>query len=102
MIRMCQLVQHHPGLTDCPCKKILGIGYLDAEAVTDGVNGRLAPPGDPSALAREMVALLLDTGAAKRMGKAGRARVEEFGAKEMVERIAQLYEELMSHKGIGR
>ena len=72
----------------------------NAEAVTDGVNGRLVPPGDAGALAQGVLALLRDPGTAARMGEAGCARVQEFGARRMVERIAQLYEDLMRRKGI--
>ncbi|HEY2157715.1 MAG TPA: glycosyltransferase family 4 protein [Isosphaeraceae bacterium] len=45
--------------------------------VADGVHGRLAPPDDPVALARAIVAQWSDPGAALRMGREARARVIE-------------------------
>lgn len=73
----------------------------NAEAVTDGVNGRLAPPGDPAALAEAIVALLHNQHLAREMGRAGQARVAEFSAEKMVGKIAQLYEKLLSGIGNG-
>jgi glycosyltransferase involved in cell wall biosynthesis len=72
----------------------------NAEAVTDGVNGRLVPPGEPQALACAVVDLLRNPVEARRMGEAGYARVKEYGARRMVEQIAQLYEELLRQKGL--
>ena len=76
--------------------------YLRDEESVNGtcVNGRLVPPGAPSALAQAVVDLLRDPTAAKRMGEAGCARVEEFGARRMVDQIAELYEELLRQKGL--
>ncbi len=68
----------------------------NAEAVTDGVNGLLTPPGDPASLAAALLRLLDDPPLARQMGEAGRARAEEFDAHRMVEDIAALYESLMS------
>ncbi len=72
----------------------------NAEAVCDGVNGLLVPPGDPTAMARAVVSLLRDPERAAQMGAAGRSRVAEFGARLMVERVAALYEELLAEKGL--
>ncbi len=72
----------------------------NAEAVSDGVNGRLVPPADPPALARAVIALLRDPDAARWMGQAGLARVHEFSAAKMVDDIARLYEALLSAKGL--
>jgi len=68
----------------------------NAEAVTDGVNGLLTPPGDPQAMAAALLRLLDDQALTKRMGEAGRARADEFGAHKMVSDIAALYEELLA------
>lgn len=68
----------------------------NAEAVTDGINGFLTPPGDPAALAAALLRLLEDPALARRMGEAGRARADEFDARAMVAAIAALYEELLS------
>ena len=65
------------------------------EVVVDGSTGLLVPPGDPPALARAMRTLLRDPDLGRRLGAAGRARVEtEFRADTMIQRFASLYEEL--------
>jgi glycosyltransferase involved in cell wall biosynthesis len=66
-----------------------------AEAIIEGVNGFLVPPGDPAALAQRVITLLNDPIQARRMGAAGQARVAEFDVYRMVEQIAQLYRELL-------
>lgn len=45
------------------------------EQITDGTDGRLVPPDDPSALAEAVSALLDDAALAARLGAAGRARI---------------------------
>lgn len=70
------------------------------EVVIDGETGRLVPMRDSVALARAIRELIRDPETARRMGEAGRARVEaEFRAATMVERFARLYEELARQKG---
>jgi len=68
----------------------------NAEAVTNGVNGFLTPPGDPQAMAVALLRLLQDPTLAGRMGEAGRARTDEFGARKMVCDIAALYDALLA------
>jgi glycosyltransferase involved in cell wall biosynthesis len=46
------------------------------ELVEDGVSGLLVSPGDASALAEALAALIADPARRRRMGEAGRARVE--------------------------
>jgi glycosyltransferase involved in cell wall biosynthesis len=70
----------------------------NAEAVTDGVNGLLTPPGDPQAMASALLQLLGDPALAAQMGEAGRSRSDEFGARRMVDDIAALYEELLTER----
>jgi glycosyltransferase involved in cell wall biosynthesis len=71
-----------------------------AEAIVDGVNGFLVPPGDPAALAQQVITLLNEPTLAQQMGAAGQQRVAEFDVRRMVEQIAQLYEKLLRDKGI--
>ncbi|MBF0624161.1 MAG: glycosyltransferase [Magnetococcales bacterium] len=47
------------------------------ELVDDGVNGLLVPPGQPQPLAAALERLARDPGLRQRLGRAGRARVEE-------------------------
>lgn len=66
-----------------------------AEVVQDGETGVLVPPGDPEALAEGLVTLLTDAGLRRRMGVAGRRRVEtRFTVPEMVRRYEGLFREL--------
>ena len=70
------------------------------EAITEGVNGFLAPPGEPAVLAERLCRLLEDPTLAKQMGAAGYARVAEFSDRGMVNALATLYTELLTAKGI--
>lgn len=66
------------------------------EAVEDGVTGLLVEPGDPSALAAAIGALLDDPDRARKMGEAGRARVErDFTLERMTSEYLALYAELV-------
>lgn len=57
------------------------------EAVEDGVTGLLVPPESASALAEALLALLLDPALRRRLGAAGRRRVEErFSIERAVDR----------------
>ena len=77
----------------------------NAEAVADGVNGLLTPPGDPTAMAVALVRLLEESALSRRMGEAGRARAGEFDVHKMVSSIADLYGMLLEKgrpRGTGR
>ncbi|MFO0958828.1 MAG: glycosyltransferase [Isosphaeraceae bacterium] len=70
------------------------------EVVADGETGLLVPIGQPTELARAIRKLTDDPGQARRMGEAGRARVEaEFRAATMIDRFAALYEDLARDSG---
>jgi glycosyltransferase involved in cell wall biosynthesis len=71
------------------------------EVVKDGETGLLVPLQLPTALAKAIRDLIRDPAMARRMGEAGRARVEaEFGASKMINRFAHLYESIARSKGI--
>jgi glycosyltransferase involved in cell wall biosynthesis len=62
------------------------------EAVVDGKNGLLVPPGDSSALAGAVNALLADPERARAMGEEGKLRVRElFSVDRMVEGNLAVY-----------
>jgi glycosyltransferase involved in cell wall biosynthesis len=63
--------------------------------VEDGVTGILVPPREPEMLAEALATLLADPELRRRMGAAGRRRVEEhFTAARAVARIDELYRQL--------
>ena len=64
------------------------------DAITSGENGWLVPVGDVATMSRHLAALAADPAAARRMGEAGRLRVEEFSAQRMVDALAELYVKL--------
>jgi glycosyltransferase involved in cell wall biosynthesis len=65
------------------------------EAVADGVTGLLAPEGDVPALSRALCALLDDPQLARRLGSAGRARVEQrFDIRHRTAELEALYDVL--------
>jgi len=70
-----------------------------AEAVTPGANGFLTPPGDPDTLADMVLQLLQNPDMAERMGKEGKARVDEFSDRRMVAKIDSHYRSLLENKG---
>ncbi len=72
-----------------------------ADAVSDGVDGRVVAAGDTAALAEAISALLRDPVAAGRIGRNARRKAErEFSAERMVRRAAILYEEVLREKGL--
>ncbi len=71
-----------------------------ADAVSDGVDGRVVAAGDAAALVEAIRALLGDPVAAERMGRKARKKAErEFSVERMVRRAAILYEEVLREKG---
>ncbi len=72
------------------------------EVVVDGETGQLVPVGDQVALTRAIRDIIRDPELARRLGEAGRARVEsDFAASAMIDHFAGLYEELARAKGVG-
>jgi glycosyltransferase involved in cell wall biosynthesis len=70
------------------------------EIVGDGITGLLVPPRDPSAIADAVCALLRDEPLRKRMGAAGRVRVErEFTIQKTVRSYEALYDEIARRDG---
>jgi glycosyltransferase involved in cell wall biosynthesis len=66
------------------------------EAVVDGRNGFLVPPGRPARAAEAILRLLGDPGLAARMGAAGRAAVAEFSEDGMVAEQERIYTALLA------
>ncbi len=65
------------------------------EAVSDGVEGFLVPPGDVAALGERIARLLADPALAQRMGAAGRRRVEStFSSEAVLPQLERIYNEL--------
>ena len=63
------------------------------EVVVDGQTGFLVPPKDPQAFASRVVALLQDPALRRRMGEAGRRRIEEhFPMDKTASEYLELYE----------
>lgn len=66
------------------------------EAVRDGINGLLVPPGDVPALGAAMGQLLRDPDLARRLGRGGRVLMStEFSIPAMVEGNLAVYRELI-------
>ncbi len=66
------------------------------EIVQDGESGLLVPPDDPARLAATIVGALRDEPLRRRLGEAGRRRVEScFTVEQMARRDAAIYEEVV-------
>ena len=73
----------------------------NAEIIRDGVNGFLTPPGDISLMAERIVRLLKDQPLKQAIVAQGReTAAKEFSLHDMVEKIENLYDELLTLKGI--
>jgi glycosyltransferase involved in cell wall biosynthesis len=65
------------------------------DVVTDGIEGRLVPPGDVDALAAALDGMLSNAEARRRMGVAGRTKAEnEFSSSRIVPLIESIYRQL--------
>jgi len=66
------------------------------EQITDGVDGILVPPKDPTALAKAVIQVLNDREFAKTMGLAAREKVEQdFSVEKMVAETEKVYLSLL-------
>jgi glycosyltransferase involved in cell wall biosynthesis len=66
------------------------------EQITDGVNGVLVPPKDPSALAKAIIKVINDKELARTMGSSARKKVEqEFSVEKMVAETEKVYLSLL-------
>jgi len=73
------------------------------EVVVDGETGWLVPPGDPTALAEALRVALADPARARRMGEAGRRRVEaHFSWDRIAERTLAVYRDAIAAKAAAR
>jgi glycosyltransferase involved in cell wall biosynthesis len=71
------------------------------EVIEDGVTGRLAPPGDPQALAERIVETLGDPGKRRAMGDAVREKVRrEFSFELQAEHWMQLLRRLTGKRNV--
>jgi len=69
------------------------------EAVADGVDGYLVPPGDPAALAGRILDVLTMGEERKAMGRRGRERIRaEFTFDDQARRFQRVCEELVNHR----
>lgn len=69
------------------------------EIVVDGVTGLLVPPKDSDGLASAIIRLLKEEELAKEMGRKGKEKfIPYYCAEGMVEKIENLYKELMENK----
>ena len=70
------------------CSDLPGLSTVNVP----GHTGLVVPPGDPEALAEAIARLLDDPGLRRRMGQAGRDRVERFfTAETMIRRVEEVY-----------
>jgi len=72
------------------------------ELLDDGVEGRLVPVGDASALADGLLELLGDAELRARMGAAGRLRASAFDQAHVHATLARRYRELVQQRSHGR
>jgi glycosyltransferase involved in cell wall biosynthesis len=78
----------------CVATRVGGI----PEVITDGLDGRTVPPGDPEALATTLIDVLTDQAARRVIAVAGHRRVQKaFSIDRAVARTEALYHQLLEH-----
>jgi glycosyltransferase involved in cell wall biosynthesis len=65
------------------------------DIVVDGQTGLLVPPHDPAALEQAMRMLLENPELRQQMGRAGKIRLKQFSASQVVPRIEATYRRLL-------
>ena len=65
------------------------------EMISDGINGRLVPPGNIIALADAIITLIEDPQMREKFSKAGKEAVKQFSIEEIAKAYLQLYESLI-------
>jgi len=71
-----------------------------AEMITDSVDGFLVPAGDASALAATARAALADDHLLSRIGRAARRRAADFDLEAMVDRLLEVYAEVLQPSAV--
>ena len=66
------------------------------EMLTDGVNGRLVPPGDPLGMADAINKMIENPQIRQEIGNAGKAAVKQFSIDEIAKTYLKLYDSLMA------
>ncbi|MEO0108493.1 MAG: glycosyltransferase family 4 protein [candidate division WOR-3 bacterium] len=66
------------------------------EVVTDGIEGLLAKPRDPVALADRLIRILRDPAKARGMGQAGRRKALRYSWPTVTDRVLAFYQAVMS------
>lgn len=77
------------------------VAYRDGalpELVRDNQEGLLIPPGDIDALSAALFRLATDSSLRARLGAAGHERAREFGHAHFVDRITELYSEMLDSR----
>jgi len=83
----------------CGCPAVASAVGGVPEIVEDGHSGLLVPPADAAALARALEGLAADEGLRRRLGTAGRRRIEDrFTLERMIRTHEELYEALIENR----
>jgi glycosyltransferase involved in cell wall biosynthesis len=70
------------------------------EAIRDGINGFLVPPGDIEAMANKVIQLIRDEKMRKEMGMKGLDYIDEFDRWKMLKAHEDLYQRLLKDRGL--